>query len=57
MDKIEKLKKLKEALRQADANIGFEEITIDTDIVKNNDKQKIKIKGDYNGKKTAGMII
>lgn len=54
MDKIEKLKKLKEALRQADANIRFEEITIDTDIVKNNDKQKIKIKGDYNGKRPLG---
>lgn len=51
MDKIEKLKLIKEALKQADANISFEEVTVEN---KENNKTKIKIKDDKNGKRLLG---
>lgn len=51
MDKIEKLKLIKEALKQADANISFEEITINKE---KNNKEKIKTKDDKNGKRLLG---
>lgn len=53
MDKIERLKELKEALRQADANISFEEVSVDIK-TKNSGKKKIKVKDDYNGKRSLG---
>lgn len=53
MDKIERLKELKEALRQADANISFEEVSVDIK-TKNSGKKKTKVKDDYNGKRLLG---
>ena len=53
MDKIERLKELKEALRQADANISFEEVIVDIK-TKNSGKKKTKVKDDYNGKRSLG---
>lgn len=51
MDKIERIKIIKEALRQADANINFEEIPINNKEIKND---KIKTKGEKNGKRLLG---
>lgn len=48
MNKIERLKIIKEALRQAEANINFEEIPINYK-EKNNNKTKFKEK--ENGKR------
>lgn len=51
MDKVERLKLIKEALKQADANINFEEVTVDN---KNDNKTKIKTKDGNNEKRLLG---
>ena len=56
MDKIERLKELKEALRQADANISFEEVSVDIK-TKDSGKKKTKVKDDYNGKRSLGWLF
>lgn len=55
MDKIARLKKLKEALRQADANISFEEVSVDIKTkTEDNNKKKTKIKDGYHGNRSLG---
>lgn len=55
MSKIERLRELKEALRQADANISFEEVSVDVkEKVEDNSKKKIKVKDGCNGNRSLG---
>lgn len=55
MNKIERLKELKEALRQADANISFEEVSVDNKTkTEDSSKKKTKVKDGYNGNRSLG---